>query len=33
MGLHEAADSQQKNELSFWNGKVGNMRRDMDMQQ
>jgi chromosome segregation ATPase len=26
-------DSMQRNELNFWNGKVTNMRRDLEMQQ
>ena len=29
----EANDSHQRNELNYWNGKVTNMRRDMDFQQ
>lgn len=33
MGLTEHADTQQKNEINFWNGKVANMRRDLDYQQ
>lgn len=33
MGLMEANEDQQKNELNFWNGKVTNMKRDMDFQQ
>ena len=28
--LTEANDSHQRSELNFWNGKVTNMRRDMD---
>lgn len=33
VGLMEANEDQQKNELNFWNGKVTNMKRDMDFQQ
>lgn len=29
----EQTDSIQRNELNFWNGKVQNMRRDLEMQQ
>lgn len=29
----EQNDSVQRNELNFWNGKVTNMKRDMDFQQ
>ena len=31
--LMEQNDSQQRNELNFWNGKVTNMKRDLDFQQ
>lgn len=30
ISLSSHADSEQKNELNFWNGKVANMRRDLD---
>ena len=30
ISLSSQADSEQKNELNFWNGKVANMRRDLD---
>ena len=33
LALTEANDSHQRNELNFWNGKVTNMRRDLDFQQ
>ena len=33
MTLMEQNDSQQRSELNFWNGKVTNMKRDMDFQQ
>ena len=33
MTLMEQNDSQQRNELNFWNGKVTNMKRDLDFQQ
>lgn len=33
LAMTEANDSQQRNELNFWNGKVTNMRRDLDFQQ
>lgn len=29
----EQNDSQQRNELNFWNGKVNNMKRDLDFSQ
>jgi len=29
----EQLDSMQRNELNYWNGKVQNMRRDLEMQQ
>ena len=31
--MTEQNDSHQRNELNFWNGKVTNMRRDLDFQQ
>ena len=31
--LMEQNDSQQRNELNYWNGKVNNMKRDLDFQQ
>lgn len=33
LALTEQNDSHQRNELNFWNGKVTNMRRDLDFQQ
>ena len=33
LALTEANDSHQRNELNYWNGKVTNMRRDLDFQQ
>ena len=33
VALMEQNDSQQRNELNFWNGKVNNMKRDLDFQQ
>ena len=29
----EQIDSMQRNELNYWNGKVQNMRRDLELQQ
>ena len=31
MSLMEQNDSQQRSELNFWNGKVTNMKRDIDL--
>lgn len=33
LAMTEQNDSHQRNELNFWNGKVTNMRRDLDFQQ
>jgi len=33
LSTREETDSMQRNELNFWNGKVTNMRRDLEMQQ
>ena len=33
VGLMEQNDSQQRGELNFWNGKVTNMKRDLDFHQ
>ena len=30
LAMTEQNDSHQRNELNFWNGKVTNMRRDLD---
>lgn len=32
LSTREETDSMQRNELNFWNGKVTNMRRDLEMQ-
>ena len=32
MNLMEHNDSQQRSELNYWNGKVTNMKRDLDFQ-
>lgn len=33
VALMEQNDTQQRSELNFWNGKVTNMKRDLDFQQ
>jgi len=33
VSLMEQNDQQQRGELNFWNGKVTNMKRDLDFQQ
>lgn len=33
ISLNSQTDEQKQNELNFWNGKVNNMRRDLEYQQ